>query len=75
MDKEIKPYLLANAICFDCGTAKENPDNGYCLNNHDNWIEQSDTDLMVKFSKKNKIKVEVVLESILQNKCVKIIKT
>ncbi len=34
--------INANAICLNCGTAKENPENGFCINGHDNWLEEED---------------------------------
>ncbi len=34
--------MEANAICLDCGTAKEDPENGFCINGHDNWVEDGD---------------------------------
>jgi hypothetical protein len=35
--------INANAICLECGTAKENPENGFCINGHDNWLEEEDS--------------------------------
>jgi hypothetical protein len=48
--------INANAICLDCGTAKENPKNGFCINDHDNWLEETDeikrfSEASVKFYK------------------------
>lgn len=65
-------YLKANAVCYNCGTTKENPDTGYCINGHDNWIEHADSDLIAKFSKENKIDVHEILEAINTNKCLKL---
>jgi len=36
-------YIPANAICLECGTAKENPITGYCINDHDDWLEEGDS--------------------------------
>lgn len=30
------------AICCTCGTNESNPDNGYCKNGHDDWLEERD---------------------------------
>jgi len=48
--------INANAICLDCGTAKENPENGFCMNGHDNWLEEMDkierfSEASIKFNK------------------------
>lgn len=32
----------ANAICLKCGTTKEDSVTGYCINDHDDWLEQGD---------------------------------
>ena len=34
--------INANAICRECGTAKENSENGFCINGHDDWLEEED---------------------------------
>jgi len=38
----MEKFIKANAICLECGTAKENPENGFCLNGHDDWVESND---------------------------------
>lgn len=53
---ELSNEINANAICLDCGTAKENPENGFCINGHDNWLEEEDSverflQASVKFNK------------------------
>lgn len=53
---ELNNEINANAICIDCGTAKENSDTGFCINDHDNWLEEEDnierfSEASVKFSK------------------------
>ncbi len=30
------------AICATCGTANTNPRNGFCMNDHDDWLEAAD---------------------------------
>ncbi len=35
--------MKANAICLECGTAQENPETGFCINGHDNWLEKEDS--------------------------------
>lgn len=32
----------ANAICMVCGTSKEDPHTAYCINGHDDWVENAD---------------------------------
>lgn len=32
----------SDAICLECGTTIENLKNGFCINNHDNWLEVTD---------------------------------
>lgn len=32
------------AICGACGTKKSDPETGYCINNHDYWVELQDFD-------------------------------
>lgn len=49
-------HIDANAICLDCGTSSENPENGFCINGHDNWLEAEDdierfSHASVKFNK------------------------
>lgn len=34
--------LSDGPICLTCGTREENPENGYCVNGHDNWVEARD---------------------------------
>lgn len=48
--------INANAICLECGTAKENSFSGLCINGHDNWLEETDeierfAEASVKFNK------------------------
>ena len=50
MEKQLK------AICLVCGTVKENDITGYCINDHDDWLEDKDSverfDYAVKFFKR-----------------------
>lgn len=34
--------IKANAICLTCGTTKEDNITAFCINNHDNWLEEND---------------------------------
>lgn len=34
--------INANAICLECGTTKQNEKTAYCINGHDNWLENND---------------------------------
>ncbi len=34
--------IPANAICMVCGTSKEDPNTAYCINGHDDWVENGD---------------------------------
>lgn len=34
--------IFSNALCLECGTTKENPENAFCVNGHDNWLESND---------------------------------
>ena len=29
-------------ICITCGTVKQDPITGFCINDHDNWLEPND---------------------------------
>lgn len=60
------PGLLmhAKAICETCGTIYEHPGTGYCINDHDNWIEQYETERIIKVAKKFKVSPEKVLNAI-----------
>lgn len=35
-------FGFANAICLSCGSTKENLQNAFCINGHDNWLELND---------------------------------
>ena len=37
--KEITP---PTAICITCGTTHSNPENAYCVNGHDDWVQEED---------------------------------
>lgn len=63
--------MNANAICYKCGTAQENPDNGYCINGHDNWLEIiDDSKRLGRAAKKFGITVEKLAEHIEHNKSI-----
>ena len=51
-------FIPANAICLDCGTTKENPQNGFCIHGHDNWLESGD-DISRFIDAANKFKVNI----------------
>lgn len=61
-------FLSANALCLDCGITKENPENGFCTNGHDNWLEMDDE--AERFSiacKKFKVDMPTIINSIKTN--------
>lgn len=31
------------AICLQCGTVRQNPETGFCVNGHDDWVEERDS--------------------------------
>lgn len=48
--------IPANAICLECGTSQQRSEDGFCINGHDNWLEQEDSaerfaEAIVKFKK------------------------
>lgn len=48
-----RSFINACAICEDCGTTKEDSITGYCINDHDNWIEEGESERIIKAAKKN----------------------
>lgn len=67
-DQTNPPFLNANAICFECGSAKEDSKTGYCINDHDNWIELDDPIERIKeATKKFNISIEKLEASIKNN--------
>lgn len=63
--------INANAICLDCGTAKQNSVNGFCINDHDNWLEIDDNiERFSEASEKFKKTVDEIIFSIENNICI-----
>lgn len=60
-------FIPANAICFVCGTAEEHPVTGYCKNDHDDWVEESEGERIINLGKKFKKSPTLVLECIRKN--------
>lgn len=63
--------INANAICLDCGTAKQDPENGYCKNDHDNWLEIDDNiERFTEASEKFKKTMDEIIFCIENNICI-----
>lgn len=60
--------IPANAICIQCGTTKESPENGDCIFGHDDWLEVHDhIDRFKIAAKKFGVTIDVISESIKNN--------
>jgi hypothetical protein len=53
--------MYANAVCLTCGTNQQNAKTGFCINDHDDWVEESDSVLILNFSKKFNKSISEVL--------------
>ena len=44
---------ISPAICITCGSTKSNETDGYCVNDHDNWLEPFDESEYFEIASKN----------------------
>ena len=58
---------MSKSICITCGTNKQHPVTGYCINNHDNWLENSDDVIYFKQASKNLNKDIEEIENAIRN--------
>lgn len=51
-------------VCTMCGTTNVDPEQGYCVNGHDSWLEYRDsmTDLLDKSCKAMQIDKQVIIK-------------
>lgn len=43
LDDEVKDFEDKTYICATCGTQFCNGKNGFCINDHDDWIDKNDS--------------------------------
>jgi hypothetical protein len=58
---------MNKSICITCGTNKQNNITGYCINDHDNWLESNDDVIYFKQASKNLNKNIEEIENAIKN--------
>ncbi len=59
---------LADAICITCGSTKEHHITGFCMNDHDNWLEIDDAiEAFQDASERLGVSVEEIIHAIKHN--------
>ena len=51
-------------VCLTCLTNEEDPENGYCINGHDNWLDHSGL-MQLEYIREAKIALHLTWEEIM----------